>query len=1057
MIDIKEIGKLIGEEVANEPAIGFYPGGFKPPHKGHFAAAKQLAAKPYINQVKILVGHGLRDGITAEQSKAIWDLYLKAEPNPKISVEISPDKSPIKPLFSYFANLDNRGYVAGGKNEIESGYFDTLKEKFADRVMPQIINDEFVDGDGERVSGTEFRATISELKTRFQELQQEQKGTTEYTVKLNDYNNTYEYLKSLMPESVINKGLFDDVLRVLKLNFPIPKSLQEGQPNPKDQPQYVWLEEDRWLEEYKNKNKFNPAIFDGENIDPKVKELLLRIATYFWESLELEEPFEDVTLTGSSANYNYTPYSDIDLHILIDFNKFENPELIKKYFDSKKVIFNGKHDLKLGKQQIEVYIQDINEPHTSTGVYSIMNDDWIKRPEYESINIPDGNIKRKSKPFKEMINDLIKNGHKNPEKSINQIKKLKERIKNFRQSGLDKNGEYSLENLAFKDLRNTGYLDKLSQLSNSLVDKQLSLNEGTENNIFEKFMSYACQELNIENPPTLEIRTEFGEEQPSFGAYVPSDHHIFLNPSNRNIVDILRTLAHELVHAKQNELELLEPNSGDTGSDIENDANAIAGILMRDYGKQNPNIYSIGILNESVPQPGISSGKASSFDSKTQSKKTEKLTLDQIFKQVKSIPYYKEVLDDMKKGDESWEVTKKVKEYAKYLKQNPSSISNLPPIIVIDGKINDGAHRISAFYLLSNLLDPKGNWEKKPINVEFRNKLNESEKTKNYFNDSPEFQGNSNPLNLKYIDTWHDGQNLAFKNKTKEAIKVMTQAAKEAKEFAKNNDNDLAEFKYYLSTIDWLKGNYKTAEKYINDKEVINSRNDEVLKRLLQNKDKSYEEAYGADLNESKKTKHNQYKEYFLKELFEKDLQVMNEVYNIIEEERPKITRIYLDMDGVIAGFDEKFRQNNKDGIDFKNYIKEYGANEAWKIINDGGSEYWASMDWNPGGKQLYDYVTKMADNKDIEVWVLSSPGLDPNGDTTKGKNEWLDKNTSIPQNQRVFKRASDKHTEAQPGYLLIDDMGRNVSEFINAGGYGIKNNPENSMDSIKKLHKFGI
>jgi hypothetical protein len=121
-MDFKQIGKLIGEEVANEPAIGFYPGGFKPPHKGHFAAAKQLAAKPYINQVKVLIGHGLRGGITAEQSKAIWDLYLKAEPNPKISVEISPDNSPIKYLFTYFADLDNKGYVAGGQKEIDKAY-----------------------------------------------------------------------------------------------------------------------------------------------------------------------------------------------------------------------------------------------------------------------------------------------------------------------------------------------------------------------------------------------------------------------------------------------------------------------------------------------------------------------------------------------------------------------------------------------------------------------------------------------------------------------------------------------------------------------------------------------------------------------------------------------------------------------------------------------------------------------------------------------------------------------------------------------------------------------
>jgi predicted nucleotidyltransferase len=852
MINIKEIGRQIGEQIANEPGPSFYPGGFKAPHKGHFSAAIQAASKPFATQVKVIIGHGERTGegvnITPQQSKAIWDIYLKAQPNPKISVEVSPDKSPIKPLFSYFANIDNKGYVVGGQKEIESGYFKSLEDKFPNRVFPIVVNDTFNDGDNERVSGTEFRDSLSALKTRYQELQQTQKGSKEYTVALNEYNNVYNYLKTLVPEAVVNKGMFDDVLKVLGMNYPTPDSLQETKdiipgglakgktlkdiakkhdkkgyyhidnmvsylkkqlakgikvelehttskkaaleiamdhlwedpkyyiklskieevkPNPKNQPDQVWLEE------YKNKNQFNPAIFDGDEIDPKVKELLLRIATYFWESLEIEEPFEDVTLTGSSANYNYTKSSDIDLHILVDFNKFSDPEIIKKFFDAKKNIFNDKYDLKLGKQPIEIYIQDTNEQHTSSGVYSIMNNEWIKKPEYESINIPDGNIKRKSKPFKEKINDLVKNGSKNPTNTLTQIKKLKERIRNFRQSGLDKSGEYSLENLAFKDLRNTGYLDKLSQLSQDLTSNQLKLNEGMmDSNLFERFMSYACKELDIQNPPSFEIKTDFGGEQPSFGAYVPFDHHIFLNPSNRNIVDVLRTLAHELVHAKQNELQLLTPDSGETGHDHENDANSIAGILMRDYGKQNPDIYNIGMLNEA-------------------------------------------------------------------------------------------------------------------------------------------------------------------------------------------------------------------------------------------------------------------------------------------KEERPKITRIYFDLDGVLAGFDDQFKKYNKEGLDFKDYIKEYGANKAWDIINKGKSEYWSEMDWNPGGKQLFDYVNKMADKKGIEVWVLSSPGLDPNGDAKKGKNEWVSKHTNIPENRRVYKQAKEKHTEAKPGYLLIDDMGKNVTEFIEAGGFGIKNNPENSMDSIKKLHKF--
>ena len=765
-MNIAEIGKLIGEEIAKKPEICWYPGGFKPPHKGHLAAAQQLASKPYITQVKVLIGHGERGGITAKQSKAIWDIYLKAQPNPKIVTEISQTKSPIRDLYRWFGDdLSREAYVAAaGKEADDLKYFEGLKEAFGDRVQEEIVDDQFVDSDGDRVSGTDFRATIAELRQRYLQV----KNNPGDKKALNDYNTTYNYFKSLFPEAVIQKGYLDDIQRVLGINFPEPASLQEGsQPNPKNQPQWVWLE-------YKNQNKLNPLIFGvDETVDPEVRELLLKVANYFWEGLEIPEPFEDVLLTGSSVNYNYTPTSDIDLHIVVDFDKFDNPELLKKYFDEAKLNWNRVHDLKLGKQNIEVYIQD-NEDHPEyRGEYSLMNDKWLRRPSYVSIDIPDEEIEKKTKLFKQQIDKLEKTGKDNPEKAIELTNKIKERLKNFRQAGLDKDGEYSLENLAFKDLRNTGYLEKLSNLKNSFIDKTLSLVESVDkDSLFEKFMAYACNELQIQNPPTFEVRYEYGEDQPSFGAYVPSQHHISVNPSNRNIVDVLRTLAHELVHAKQNEMGILQPDSGETGSEHENDANAIAGILMRDYGKQNPNIYNIGMLNE-------------------------------------------------------------------------------------------------------------------------------------------------------------------------------------------------------------------------------------------------------------------------------------------VKEERPKVTRIYLDMDGVIAGFDDQFKKYNKEGYDFKEFIREYGANKAWDIINKGKEDFWAGMGWNPGGKQLYDSVVKLADEKGFEVWILSSPGLDPNGDAKRGKNKWLDKYTNIPQDRRVFKQAKEKHTEAKPGYMLIDDMGKNVSEFINAGGTGIKNNPEDSAEAIKKLYKF--
>jgi hypothetical protein len=109
-----------------------------------------------------------------------------------------------------------------------------------------------------------------------------------------------------------------------------------------------------------------------------------------------------------------------------------------------------------------------------------------------------------------------------------------------------------------------------------------------------------------------------------------------------------------------------------------------------------------------------------------------------------------------------------------------------------------------------------------------------------------EFQGDSNPLGLSYIDTWHDGQKKAVDNKREDAIKLMTKAANDAEKIAKENqDGGIAgEANYYKATIAWLKKDYATVEKYINDQYVKKIGNDEVLKRLLKNKDKSYKEAY---------------------------------------------------------------------------------------------------------------------------------------------------------------------------------------------------------------------
>jgi len=323
------IGKIIAEDVVNEPGMCFYPGGFKPPHKGHFEAAKDLASRNYITQVHVIIGPKERDGITAKESLAIWNIFLKAEPNPKITVKISESSSPIKDIYDFVQNnpLVSPIYVAGGKDEVDDqGYFKSLTKAFGDRVKPIAIDEKF--------------GRISASYTRNQ-------------LRAGDV----EKFKETLPDSVIQKGYFDDIFNMLA---------------------------------------------------PIIK-----------ENFEINIGREDST--------------------------------IKRYL--------------------------------------------------------------------------------------------------------------------------------------------------------EEFAEYCYGVLDVNNKPIIKVITDdsYTEKYKSFGGYSPSDNVIYISVNKRNLADIMRSLCHEIVHCKQNEDGMLEPNSGETGSGIENQANTIAGIIMRHYGQLKPEIFKLSqVLNEQL-------------------------------------------------------------------------------------------------------------------------------------------------------------------------------------------------------------------------------------------------------------------------------------------------------------------------------------------------------------------------------------------------------------------------------------------------------------------------
>jgi len=223
------------------------------------------------------------------------------------------------------------------------------------------------------------------------------------------------------------------------------------------------------------KDELNPKVWDDGEINQEIREQLLQIAQDFYESVELEADVKDIILTGSLANYNWSEkYSDYDLHILIDFKDInEDVELVKKYVDSAKNVWNGLHDIKIAGYEVEVYIQDVNEEHKSSGIYSLLNDEWDVKPSKVDFEPDEEAIKEKAKSAMMMVDDLEEDVDGDYDKFQEKTKKVWDKIKNYRKSGLaTEGGEFSTGNLVFKLLRRNGYIEKILKLRRKSYDNQ---------------------------------------------------------------------------------------------------------------------------------------------------------------------------------------------------------------------------------------------------------------------------------------------------------------------------------------------------------------------------------------------------------------------------------------------------------------------------------------------------------------------------------------------------------------------------------------------------------
>lgn len=240
------------------------------------------------------------------------------------------------------------------------------------------------------------------------------------------------------------------------------------------------------VKSFGSKDMLPDTIFSSENGNYKLKEdirkKLLEITDEFLNFVGIDFFVFDVVLTGSLANFNWSKYSDVDLHILIDFDEFSSGKvssesymtIVKEFFDLKKQLWNNSTDITIKNYEVELYVQDVDEKHLSSGVYSILNNEWVIEPEKSSPNIDDRKILEKGEEYAKMIDDLTSESEVG-DVNQSQVDDLKSKIKKFRQCGLEKGGEYSYENLTFKLLRRNGYIEKLMNIKTSVRNKKLSL------------------------------------------------------------------------------------------------------------------------------------------------------------------------------------------------------------------------------------------------------------------------------------------------------------------------------------------------------------------------------------------------------------------------------------------------------------------------------------------------------------------------------------------------------------------------------------------------------
>lgn len=216
-------------------------------------------------------------------------------------------------------------------------------------------------------------------------------------------------------------------------------------------------------------NTLNPALWRDGQMLPDVRDKLMKIARDFQEFIGVENfDLVDITVSGSNAAYTYTPNSDIDLHLVVVIPDAHDPEL-RELFDAKKYQYNDQFNFKIHGYDVELYVQDVEQPHHSMGIFSVLKDRWIQKPKQIKATVDDASVEQKYRTYKGRITQALK------DQDATALSNLWQSIREMRRAGLARGGEFSPENLVFKILRAEGDLADLKQRITDIKTRNMSL------------------------------------------------------------------------------------------------------------------------------------------------------------------------------------------------------------------------------------------------------------------------------------------------------------------------------------------------------------------------------------------------------------------------------------------------------------------------------------------------------------------------------------------------------------------------------------------------------